>query len=513
MVGMIPRPVRLQTCLPEARFPSDTEIQVTQISCDSRHVPTGSIFVAVSGTQSDGHSFVHDAVAAGAKAVVVEEPVAAVSAPQIVVDSTTRAWNQLCMAWHRNPQHQLSIAGITGTNGKTTTGWLLRNILRAAGHPVGMLGTVEYSDGHKKFASQLTTPDARVQAELMASMASQGTQHCVMEVSSHALQQQRCSAVQLAAAAITNITHDHLDYHGTANAYRSAKARIADLLHCDAPLVLNGDDQGCRQVLDESELTCPVITFGQQADAELRYSILTRTHRSQRLQMALAQGDIEARIRLIGDHNASNCMAAASLAEQLGISLAAIVQGLEATREVPGRLERIDEGQPFQVFVDYAHTPDALCHCLTTVRAFTHGDLICVFGAGGDRDQEKRPVMAQAAAAADRVFLTSDNPRSESPAQIIDEILEGFSTRRHVDVDTDRRAAIRQALQVAQPGDTVVLAGKGHEQSQVIGTQTVALDDRQVACQILKELFCLPQDAAAEKHGTPPISRLLTFPT
>ena len=513
MVGMIPCPVRLRACLPEAKFPSDSEIQVTQISCDSRHVPTGSIFVAVSGTQSDGHSFVHDAVAAGAKAVVVEEPVAAVSVPQIVVASTARAWNQLCMAWHRNPQHQLSIAGITGTNGKTTTGWLLRNILVAAGHSVGMLGTVEYSDGHKRFASQLTTPNARVQAELMASMASLGTQHCVMEVSSHALQQQRCSAVQLAAAAITNITHDHLDYHGNANAYRLAKSRIADLLHCDAPLVLNRDDHGCQRLLEESALTCPVITFGQQADAELKYRILTRTHRSQRLQIALAQGDVEARIRLIGDHNAANCMAAASLAEQLGISLAAIVQGLEATREVPGRLERIDEGQPFQVFVDYAHTPDALCHCLATVRAFTRGELICVFGAGGDRDPEKRPAMAQATAVADRVFLTSDNPRSESPAQIIDDILEGFSTRRHVDVDTDRREAIRRALHVAQPGDAVVLAGKGHEQSQVIGTQTIAFDDRQVACQILKELVSPPQDTAAEKYGTPRTSRLLTFPT
>jgi len=513
MAGMIPHPLRLQACLPEARFPSDAEIQVTQISCDSRHVPTDSIFVAVSGTQSDGHRFVRDAVAAGAKAVVVEKAMDRLSVPQVVVDSTTQAWNQLCMAWHRNPQRQLSIAGITGTNGKTTTGWLLRNILIAAGHSVGMLGTVEYSDGHRRFASQLTTPDARVQAEWMASMASQGTQHCVMEVSSHALDQQRCSAVKFAAAAITNITHDHLDYHGSANAYRSAKLRIADLLQCDAPLVLNGDDQGCRQVLDESELTCPVITFGQRADAELRYSILSRTHRSQRLRMALAQGDVEARIRLIGDHNAANCMAAASLAEQLGMSLTAIVKGLEATWKVPGRLERIDEGQPFQVFVDYAHTPDALCHCLTTVRAFTHGDLICVFGAGGDRDQEKRPAMAQAAAVADRVFLTSDNPRSESPTQIIDVILEGFSTRRHVDVDTDRRAAIRRALQVAQPGDAVVLAGKGHEQSQVIGTQTIPFDDRQVARQILKELASPPQDAAAEKHGTPPTSRLLTFPT
>ena len=512
MVGMIPRPVHLQNCLPDAKFPSGGTIQVTQISRDSRQVLSGSTFVAIRGTQSDGHHYVSEAVAAGAKTVVVECPLADLSVPQVVVKSTRRAWNQLCMALHDNPQCQLTIAGITGTNGKTTTAWLLRNILVAAGHSAGMLGTVEYNDGHKRFASQLTTPDAQIQAQLMASMTNQKTRHCVMEVSSHALQQDRCSALQLSAAAITNITPDHLDYHQTSAAYCMAKARIAELLHCDAPLVLNEDDPGIRQLLKDTVFSCPVITFGQQATSELRYSVLTRTHRSQRLRLALAQGDIAVRVRLIGDHNAANCMAAASLAEQLGIDLPSIIAGLEATREVPGRLERIDEGQPFQVFVDYAHTPDALRNCLATVRAFTHGNLICVFGAGGERDHSKRPAMAQAAAVADRVFLTSDNPRSESPNQIIDEILEGFSTRHHVDVDMDRQAAIRRALQVAEPGDAVVLAGKGHEQLQVLGTRSVAFDDRQVARQILTELTSSLRNVTAEETGPPQTPGLLTFP-
>ena len=512
MVGMIPRPIHIQTCLPNARLPQNSRIQVTQISCDSRHVPAGSIFVAIRGTQADGHHFVADAIAAGAKAIVVEHSLADVSVPQIVVESTRQAWNQLCMALHGNPHRQLCIAGITGTNGKTTTAWLLRNILVAAGHSVGMLGTVEYSDGYKRFASRLTTPNAQMQAQLMASMASQGTQHCVMEVSSHALDQKRCSALQFSAAAITNITHDHLDYHRTYADYRMAKASIADLLHSDAPLLLNNDDPGICQLLNETSFNSPVITFGQQATSELRYSILARTHRSQRLHLALAQGDVKLRVRLIGDHNAANCMTAACLAEQLGISLTAIVNGLKSTREVPGRLQRIDEGQPFQVFVDYAHTPDALHRCLTAVRGFTHGNLICVFGAGGNRDHDKRPAMARATSAADRVFVTSDNPRTESPARIVSDILKGFTTRRHVDIDTDRHAAIRRALQVAQPGDAVVVAGRGHEPSQIIGTQSTSFDDRLVIRQILRELTSPLQTTASELQRKSEEPELLMFP-
>ncbi len=509
---MIPRSVRLQTCLSDAEFPPGCDLRVTRVSCDSRSVSSGALFVAVPGTEHDGHDYLRDAVAAGAGAVVVERPADRLAVPQIVVKSSVRAWNRVCMALQGNPQDQLCTVGITGTNGKTTTSWLLRNILAAAGYPAGLLGTVEYSDGIRQSSSRLTTPDGQVQAELMASMVSQGVRHCVMEVSSHALVQHRCSGVQFTAAAITNITHDHLDYHRTIDDYRAAKARISERLHCDAPLLLNGDDQETRRLLEDRTLSCPVITYGSHQSCELRYAVLTRTHRSQRLRLSLAQGDVDVRVRLIGDHNASNCMAAAGLAEQLGISLPSIVRGLESTRDVPGRLERIDEEQPFQVFVDYAHTPDALRRCLETVRAFTHGDLICVFGAGGERDEEKRPKMARAAAAADRVFLTSDNPRSESPSQIIGHILQGFSTRRHVDVDTDRRAAIRRALQRAQPGDAVVIAGKGHEGSQVIGDQSLPFDDRRVARQILRELTHPLADGEHAMPGLRTAAGLVSFP-
>jgi len=511
-VGMTPKSVSLADCLSDVLIEPSRPVNFTHVSCDSRDVQQGSVFVAIPGTQLNGHEFIPAAVEAGAAAVVVETWQPGLSVPQVIVSSSALAFGQLCQAIHRNPCQQLNIAGITGTNGKSTTAWLLRNILQAAGHPTGLLGTIEYSDSQNGIASHLTTPDAASQAKLMASMVHQGAQHCVMEISSHALHQQRCGGVELAAGLITNITHDHLDYHQTDTSYRLAKSLIADLLHCDAPLLLNADDAGIDQLLADRTLSCRTILYGESENAELRMTVQQRTHRSQRLRLSLAQGDAEVRVRLIGKHNASNCLAAAGMAEQLGIGLTEISAGLAATTGVPGRLERVDEGQPFQVYVDYAHTPDALSHCLQTVRSFTHGNLICVFGAGGDRDQQKRPVMAQASSVADRVFLTSDNPRSESPDRIIDDILKGFSSRRHVDVDTDRREAIRRALEIAEPGDAVVVAGKGHEQSQVIGMESHFFDDRQVAREILQQMNWSPAEMTLQRSTAAAIPNLLAHP-
>lgn len=497
---MSPKPVSLSDCLPNARL--DDDAPVSRICSDSRDVRPGSTFVAIAGTNLDGHRFVDQAIAAGASAIVVEQPLPSLPIPQAVVSSSAEALGQLCLGVHGNPQDQLSIAGITGTNGKSTTAWLLREILRTAGHSTGLLGTIEYSDGVTASPASLTTPDAHRQAKLMSAMVRNQARHCVMEISSHALQQQRCAAIRLAAALITNVTHDHLDYHQTHTHYRAAKSQIARLLHVDAPLLLNADDPGTMQLLRERDLDCRTILFGQSDDAELRYSVLQQTHRSQRLRLSLAQGDLDVRVRLVGEFNASNCLAAAAVAEQLGMSLEAIGHGMESTREIPGRMERIDEGQPFQVYVDYAHTPDALELCLQTVRQHTHGNLICVTGAGGDRDQEKRPLMGQAAAMADRVVLTSDNPRTESPTAIVRDIQQGFTSRRQVDVEIDRHEAIRRALEYAQPGDAVVLAGKGHEQSQVVGTQSLHFDDRQVARELLQQMNQATDHSASPQQNT-----------
>ena len=485
---MIPRPVCPLACLPRATMTHGDCPSVDGICCDSRQIRPGFAFVAIRGIQGDGHAFVRQAASGGAAVVVVEHPQEMLTIPQCVVPSTREAWSLLAMAGYGNPQQKLTMAGITGTNGKTTTAWLLRSILTAADHQTGLLGTIEHHDGYESHHACLTTPESVRQAELMTSMIKRGTTHCIMEISSHALAQQRCSAVPLAAALITNITHDHLDYHESESAYRAAKAQIAGLLHCDAPLLLNGDDEGVRQLLRQAECDYRRILFGTSDDCELRVKTLRQTHRSQRLKIFLAQGDAVVRVRLTGRHNASNCLAAAGMAEQLGISLAKIVRGLETTLSIPGRMERIDEGQPFDVVVDYAHTPDAVWNVLSTLRPHVHGRLICVFGAGGDRDRDKRPEMARAASAADHIIITSDNPRSESPARIIDDILQGFPPSRALDVDIDRRVAIRRGLEMAQPGDAVVIAGRGHESFQIIGENRISFDDRAVTRELLREL-------------------------
>ncbi len=484
---MNPTALSLQRLFPAASFVGCGNVTVSRICCDSRQVVPGDVFIALPGSRCDGHSYVRQAIAAGASAVLVQRPVSGLRVPQCVVSDTQIAYARICSALAGNPDRRLTTAGITGTNGKTTTAFLLRSILEQAGHRSGLLGTVEFNDGLNSIAAPLTTPTADVIAGLMSDMVHCGSTHCVMEVSSHALHQKRCAGLQLAAAAITNITQDHFDYHQTAENYRSAKAQIATLLHSDAPLLLNLDDPGCRQLLEENTFSNPVISVGLTDTAELRATVLSTTHRSQRVRLHLAQGDAEIRLKLIGRHNVMNALMAAGLAEQLGMQLPQITAGLERLTAIPGRLERIDEGQPFQVLVDYAHTPDALANCLSTVRQFTPGRLICVFGAGGERDRSKRPLMAAAASAADAVVVTSDNPRSEDPKRIIDDVISGFPSTCRFECEIDRAQAILHAFRKAEPGDVVLIAGKGHESTQTIGDVTTPFDDREVARRQLHE--------------------------
>ncbi|MEZ6063400.1 MAG: UDP-N-acetylmuramoyl-L-alanyl-D-glutamate--2,6-diaminopimelate ligase [Planctomycetaceae bacterium] len=481
--------ISLQRLFPAASFVGCADVVVAGVSCDSRRVVPGDVFVALPGTRTDGHSYIRQAVAAGATAAIVRRPVSGLRLPQCVVDDVPVAYARLCMALAGNPQRSVKTAGITGTNGKTTTAFLLRSILEQSNCRCGLLGTVEFSDGLNSSAASMTTPTADVLAGMMSDMVRHGSNHCVMEVSSHALHQKRCSGLQLSAAAITNITQDHFDYHHTAENYRSAKAQIGTLLHGDAPLLLNTDDTGCRQLLQENSFSNPVISLGMSPDAELRAEVLSTTHRSQRIRLHLAQGDADVRLKLIGRHNVMNALFAAGLAEQLGIHLPQIIAGLERMVSIPGRLERIDEGQSFQVLVDYAHTPDALAHCLNAIRQFTPGRLICVFGAGGERDRSKRPLMAAAASAADSVVVTSDNPRSEDPGRIIEDVIRGFPPGCPFECEVDRERAILNAFRKAEPGDVVLIAGKGHESTQTIGDRTVPFDDRVVARRQLHEVI------------------------
>lgn len=479
--------VSLRSLFQEAQFINCADIPVDRVVCDSRLVRPGDVYVAVEGTQTDGHAFLEDAITAGASAVIVQRRSAAPFAvPCAVVPSTATAYAVLSMFRDVGSIPPTIIGGVTGTNGKTTTTWILHSILQTTGFRAGLIGTVTNSDGQISERAVMTTPPADVLSRLFRRMADIGTTHCAMEISSHALKQRRCAGLRLSAAAITNVTQDHFDYHRSVDEYRLVKSAIADLLHIDAPLLLNLDDEGCRRILQQLPKTIPVVTYGvRQPNAELSAQVISSTHRSQRLLLQLAQGSISVRLRLIGRHNAENCLAAAGLAEQMGVPLRDIADGIEAVTAVPGRLERIDEGQDFLVLVDYAHTPDALARCIHTVSEFAPGRVICVFGAGGERDREKRPLMAQAAAAADLVIVTSDNPRTESPTAIIRDIVSGFPASANVLQEPDRQAAIIQAIAAAEPGDVVLIAGKGHEDQLEVGTDRIPFDDRNVARRIL----------------------------
>lgn len=455
---------------------------------DSRKVQPGDIFVAVRGPSSDGHQYIRQAAEYGAKAIVAESPAAEISIPQWIVSDSRKAWGGLCMAMSGFPAADIRVTGITGTNGKTTSTWLLRNILKAAGRSCGLLGTIEYHNGTQSAPSDLTTPDAYHQACFLAELRQQGIGHCVMEISSHALDQQRCSALQLDAAALTNITQDHFDYHRSADRYRRAKLQIADLLTEGRPLLLGIDDPGCRLALCELPKDVNTMTFGFSADAQMRAVSVTGSTSGTVMTLRLMHNEITATTPLIGRHNVLNCLTAAGIAEQLGITPEAITEGLESLHSVPGRLERIDEGQSFAVYVDYAHTPDGLEHCLRTVRELTTKRVICVFGAGGDRDRRKRPLMARAAAAADMIIVTSDNPRTEDPDRIIDEIAAGLKKDHQLFRCTDRSEAIRMAVHMALPGDCLVVAGRGHETEQQSAGRRVPFDDRMVVRRHLQQL-------------------------
>jgi UDP-N-acetylmuramoyl-L-alanyl-D-glutamate--2,6-diaminopimelate ligase len=316
-----------------------------------------------------------------------------------------------------------------------------------------------------------------------------GSTHCVMEISSHALHQQRCSALLLSAAAITNITRDHLDYHSSWDDYLRSKLLIAELIQPGVPLLLGSDDPGCRKA---AELLhgLPIRSFGFSDECQDRVVILESSAAGQSLLLLLDQDALEVHIPLVGAHNALNALTAAALARQLRVPNDAIVGGLQQLSGVPGRMESIKAGQPFNVFVDFAHTPDGLQQAMATLRPVTHGRIIVVFGAGGDRDREKRPLMAQAVETADLILVTSDNPRSESPLQIIEDICSGFQTTAHVQRSTDRETAIRAAIHSARPGDSVLIAGRGHETLQQVHDRQIHFDDRRVVARILKELTC-----------------------
>jgi len=456
---------------------------LTALATDSRSVHLGSLFIAVRGSQSDGHRFVADAAARGAAAMVLEEQ-APVALPQVIVRDGRKAAIALARAWYGNPAASLTLIGITGTNGKTTTTALVRHLLNRSGE-TGSIGTLGCFDGAGESvpsgAGSLTTPGPIDLQATFAALRSRGVRRVAMETSSHSLDQGRLEGLVFQGIVFTNLTRDHLDYHGTMAAYHAAKLRLLDLAAPDSAMALNADDPAWAQIPRNRR----TVTFGAAASADLRAVDLECQASGSRFRIEGRFGIREAEVPLPGDFNVWNALAAAAAGLGMELGLDAIVQRLADAPQVPGRMERI-AGTPFTVLRDYAHTPDALRRALETLRSLTPGRLIVLFGCGGDRDRGKRPLMAQAAAAvADFTFLTSDNPRTEDPDLILDEIQAGLpSGSPHLRI-TDRRMAIAAALEEGKPGDTLLLAGKGHENYQVIGTESRPFDERVVVRDLL----------------------------
>lgn len=476
------------------------DVSITSLAVDSRQVTPDCCFVAVRGVDSDGHDFVSAAAKSGASVIVADRelPVPA-SASVIVVEDTRVAIARLSAAFYGfsgGAPRGMRLVGVTGTNGKTTVAWLLRSIFREAGHRTALLGTIEYDLVAERLEAPLTTPGPLDLCRHLAAAREAGATFGVLEVSSHALDQRRCDGLSFCAAVFTNLSGDHLDYHGSMASYGKAKRRLFDLRTADGVAVVNIDDDMGRTLA--AEFGESAISFAlQNSDAVVTARIEQLGRRESRFVLCGREFERLVRFPLLGRHNIENAIAAAATAEALGVDPDAIVDGLQRVQQAPGRLQHAEpEGCPFSVLVDYAHTDAALATALQAVRPLTRGRLICVFGCGGDRDRAKRPRMAAAVAScADVAFVTSDNPRTEPPQAIIDEILRGFgkSPSCRVEVEADRRRAIQAAIREARPGDTVLIAGKGHETYQLVGDKVLSFDDVAVARE------CLKSQCAAEE--------------
>jgi UDP-N-acetylmuramoyl-L-alanyl-D-glutamate--2,6-diaminopimelate ligase len=457
--------------------PVALDTRVTGISDDSRTLQPGDLFCAWAGSVSDAHDYVAAAVHRGAAAVLVERPLPEITVPQVVVRDGRRACGIAAALIFGDPQDALTMVGVTGTNGKTTSVWMLRHLLglQEPAASIGTLGAM-VDEGVLPGTEALTTPGPVQLASTLRTLVDRGVRALAMEVSSHALDQGRVSALRYDVALFTNLTRDHLDYHGTLEHYRDAKRSLADLLRPDGTAVINRDDDAWAGIEQHAPRS---LTFGAGADAEVRFEDVTLDAGGASFTLVTPDGAAQARIPLLGGFNVQNAVGAAAACLGLDFDLADLIGGLATIPQVPGRLERIADA-PCPVLRDYAHTPDALERVLAALRPLTAGRVIVVFGAGGDRDRGKRPLMgAVAEQGADVAIVTSDNPRTESPGTIVDEILAGMKRGRAVRI-VDRREAIAHALAIAAPEDIVLLAGKGHETYQVIGTEKLPFDEREI---------------------------------
>jgi UDP-N-acetylmuramoyl-L-alanyl-D-glutamate--2,6-diaminopimelate ligase len=467
------------------------DLEITGFAYDSRKVKPGNLFAALPGLQHHGSEFQAQAEKNGAVAFLTDRPLKT-SLPTIIVQNPRLGLAALSNAFYQYPSTKLKLFGVTGTNGKTTITFLLHSILEAAGLRTGLLGTVVYSGKEFRSDAKLTTPESLDLQEMLAKMVAEKDQACVMEVSSHALVMSRVAGCAFEAAIFTNLTQDHLDFHKTMEDYFEAKKILFDGHTCATKSAfINKDDPYGKRILADRKVSgLDSFSYGFGAGSTFRIRDWKSTPQESNLVIRYEGRDVKIKTPLLARYNAYNLCAAFAAATITGIDRSAILQGIESMKQIPGRLEKIDHGQPFLTFIDYAHTEDAMRQVLTTLRPYTKERLIVLFGCGGERDKGKRPLMGRAAGElADEVILTSDNPRTENPATILQQIKTGVekSGNTNLHIIPDRKEAIEYALKLAGPTDTLLLAGKGHETYQVIGKEKQHFDEREILKELLKD--------------------------
>ena len=500
------------------------EREISSVCYDSRKVDNGSLFVAIKGLKSDGHNFLGEAIKRGARAVVVENnsqlPTPDSRLPTIItVRDSRKALALISANFYGHPSREMSVIGITGTNGKTTISYLINSILKVNGFKTGLIGTIDYRFDGEIIPSSHTTPESLDLQQLFKRIAGNGGKYCVMEVSSHSLELDRVYGTRFETGVFTNLTQDHLDFHGNLEKYFHAKARLFKEYELKKAVINIDDPYGRRLIKDiKSER---ILTYGIKEDADVKADDINISINGLKFIANTLIGKLNIESRFLGMHNVYNILASVSTAILEGLSEKSIIKGIVLLETVPGRLEVINEGQDFTVLVDYAHTDDALKNVLKAAREIPHSKIIVVFGCGGERDRGKRPLMGKAAVEySDFAIITSDNPRSEEPSKIIDEIEKGiknppqippllkggeggFSGERYIKIP-DRREAIEYAINNASKGDIVIIAGKGHEDYQIFKDKKIHFDDREVAREAIKKSYQSPE------HQSPAKSNFLT---
>jgi len=478
---------KLLGTLPSKKVSGQTDLKIEKIEYDSRKVGPGDLFVAIPGFEEDGHKYVNSALEKGAVGVVAQADGDYKAKVKIIVPDSREALALLSCIFFDSPSEKLKVVGITGTNGKTSITYLVRSILEKASRRVSLIGTIAYYVGGKKLAATNTTPESLDLQRMFSQMLGSGTDSAVMEVSSHALALKRVIGVDFDVAVFTNLDREHLDFHKTLSAYKESKGLLFEMLSDRSYAVINRDDPNWRYFYDKTKARRLTYSVNDhQADFYARS--FSCDLKGSHIHLVTADGEMEINLKLLGETNIYNALASAAVGVALKVDSESIRSGLESVEGIPGRMENMGAGQDFNILIDYAHTANALERLLRTVKGLTKGQLLVLFGCGGDRDQGKRPEMGKVASLlADRIFLTEDNPRGEDPQRIIDQIMQGIKSKEKVEIIIDRKEGIKKALSMAKKGDSLVLAGKGHEDYQIKKGRKTHFSDKETVLELLRQ--------------------------